>query len=272
MITLNQAKHELGIDLPDSGDDAELTRNVAQIITRIRQQTSRGIAWVCDRVDSVNSKARLRVIAHGFRTGQVVKIVGSGNNSIDAVHTITVINQNLIELSVNGTIEETEFTLHPRTTIDIVPRSSTRIWLPESVTPCFEIIEILDNDKDNDWIALSGTDWFASNVKGEKAVEVTRKVGTFPVPVNTPRGQWNLRKVGTTETVRLSVYAGADIPPSDMAMAALSLVCDLFERAGRGKDESSFSFEDVRRQAMSGEERLSHVLSPTSVINSWVAR
>lgn len=272
MITLNQAKNELGIDLPDSGDDTELSRNVAQIITRIRRETKRGIAWVCDRVESVSSKARLRVIAHGFRTGQVVKIVGSGNNSIDAVHTITVINEDTIELSVDGTIDATKFTIHPRTTIDLVPHQSTRFWVPEAITPCLEIIEIQDNVIDDDWTTISSTDWFAKNVRGEKVVEVQRKLGSFQVPVNTRRGQWGLRTLGTTETVRISVYAGTDIPPSDVEMAALSLVCDLYERAGRGKDEASFSFEDVRRQAMSGEERQSHILSPQSVINSWVAR
>jgi hypothetical protein len=272
MITLNQAKHELGIDLPDSGDDIELSRNVAQIITRIRRETGRGIAWVCDRVESVNSKARLRVVAHGFRTGQVVKIVGSGHNLIDNVHTITVINQDLIELGVDGTIDEAQFTIHPRISLDLIPRKSQSFWVPEELTPCLEIIEIQDNEIDDTWTTISSNDWFAKRVKGEKVVEVIRKLGSFRVPVNTRRGQYALRTLGATETVRIAVYGGTDIPPEDVTLAALSLVCDLYERAGRGKDESSFSFEDVRRQAMSGEERQSHVLSPKSVINSWVAR
>lgn len=272
MLTLNQAKLELGIASPDSGDDIELSRAIRQVIARIRQQTLRGIAWVCDQVDSVSTKAQLRVIGHGFRTGQVVKIAGSGVTALDAVHTIRVVNQDTIEVNVDASLQDVEFTVHPRLSQDIIPKRADHIWLPEELTPCLEIFQLLDGNDDNTWTALAQSDWFANRVVGEKVVEVERVTGSFLVPIDVRRGQFGLRTRGAKETVRVIVYSGADIPPQEVVTAGLSLVCDMYERAGRGKDEASFSFEDVRRQAMTGLERKEHILSPTSVINSWVAR
>lgn len=274
MLTLNQAKIELGITLSDTGSDTELSRSIRQVIGRIRQQTMRGIAWVCDRVLSVNSEAQLRVIGHGWRTGQIVKCNGSTFAGLNAVHTITVIDRDTIEVNIDVAedIENTEFTVHPKTVKDIVPTKPNRLWIPEQMTPCLSIVEIADNDGDNDWTALASDDWFANDVAGKKIVEVERIEGVFLVPIDVRRGQWGLRTRGAKETVRITVYEGSDVPPDAMVLAALSLVCDMYERAGRGKDEASFSFEDVRRQAMTGLERQEHVLSATSVINSWVAR
>lgn len=274
MLTLNQAKIELGITSSDTGSDTELSRSIRQIISRIRQQTMRGIAWVCDRVLSVNSNAQLRIIGHGWRTGQIVKVSGSSVTALNDVHTITVIDSDTIEVNIDvgNDIENTQFTVHPKTIKYIIPLNMNRIWLPEQITPCLEIVEIADNDGDNTWTALESDTWFANNVSSQKIVEVERIEGVFLVPIEVRRGQYGLRIRGAKETVRITVYDGADIPPEEMVLAALSLVCDMYERAGRGKDEASFSFEDVRRQAMTGLERQEHVLSPTSVINSWVAR
>jgi hypothetical protein len=272
MLTLSQAKLELGIAGPDSGDDTELSRAIRQVIARIRQQTMRGIAWVCDHVENVENKAHLRVIGHGWRTGQTVKINGSGVTALDDVHVIRVVNQDTIEINVDTSLEGVEFTVHPRIAKDIIPKRQERIWIPEELTPCLEIVQLLDNDGNNDWTAVSADAWFANNVAGEKIVEVERIEGSFLVPIEVRRGQFGLRTRGAKETVRVIVYGGSDVPPQEVVLAGLSLVCDMYERAGRGKDEASFSFEDVRRQALTGQERQEHILSPTSVINSWVAR
>lgn len=272
MLTLNQAKIELGIALPDTGSDTELSRVIRQVIARIRQQTMRGVAWVCDQIDSVASNAQLRVIGHGWRTGQIVKIVGSGITAVDDVHTITVINRDTIQLDVDGELSECEFTLHPKVTKDIVPTAQYRVWLPEQITPCLEIIEISDNVSEDEWTLLDSTAWFANNVAGQKVVQVERKDGIFLVPINIRRGQYGLRIRGIKETVRITVYEGSDVPPEEIVLAGLSLVCDVTDRQGSGKDESSFSFRGMSRSSMTGQERQEHILSATSVINSWVAR
>jgi len=273
MITLSQLKQELGIKPVDSGNDPWLQTIIRQVVARIRQETSRGIAWACDSVSIVSSKPRLRVIGHGWRTGQVVKVVGSGITALDAQHTITVIDQDTIQVDASASaLEQVDFTVHPRVIRDIIPFRNDRIWVPEQGTPCLEISEVADNTGQNEWTALAADDWFAPKVKGEQVVEVLRKNGTFKVPIEIRRGQFGLRARGATETVRLTLFEGADIPPSEVTLAAISLCCDMYGRAGRGKDEGSFSFDDMSRTQLSGEERLTHVLSPTSVINSWVAR
>lgn len=272
MLTLSQGKTELGIALSDSGDDGELLCAIRQVTARIRQQTMRGIAWVCDKVETVDEKARLRVIGHGLRTTDIVKVVGSGVGELDDVHVITVIDDDTIEIDVEADVEGRPFTVHPRRSKSIVPTRPDRIWVPEVLTPCLEVVQIEDNNGQDEWTVVSGSHWFTENEPGDKIVEIERTAGLFKVPIEVRRGQFALRTRGAKKTVRVTVYEGSPIQPGEIVLAALSMVCDLYERAGRGKDEASFSFEDVRRQAMTGIERQEHVLSPTSVINSWVAR
>lgn len=276
MLTLTQAKQELGIETPDTGDDPELSRLIRQIIHRIRQITMRGIAWTCDRVDSVSSKARLRVIGHGFRTGQTAKIRGSGLSALDNAtsHTLTVINQDTIELTVDGELLECQFTVHPLVTELVTPINSDRMWIPEKLTPLLEVKQIDDLIDDNTWEEIDDADYFfePTDVRGQKIVEVIRTEGAFLIPMHVRRGQYALRKRSSQKTARIAVWTGSDIPPEEIVMAGTSLVCDLFERKGEGKDQASYSFEDVQRSAMSGVERMACLVGPTSVLNSWIAR
>lgn len=276
MLTLNQAKQELGINLVDTGDDTELSRNVRQIIARVRQITMRGIAWGCDKVTSVNSKARLRVIGHGFRTGQKIKAVGSGITAIDSAanHTITVIDRDTIELTVDGEMETGEFTIHPLTVELVTPISSDRLWLPEKITPCISIDLLEDLEEENTWTDIDDADYFTQpeDVRGHKIVEIIRTEGMFSLPISVRRGQYPLRRRTDKKTVRISVYQGADILPEEIIMAGTSLICDLWEKAGRGKDEKSFSFEDVQRQQLAGEEQMTCMIGPWSSLNTWLAR
>jgi hypothetical protein len=276
MLTLTQVKQEIGIDTPDSGDDPELSRLVRQVIHRIRQITMRGIAWTCDRVESVGSKARLRVIGHGFRTGQTAKIRGSGLSALDNAtsHTLTVINQDTIELTVDGQLLECHFTVHPLATELVTPINADRVWVPEKLTPLLEVKSIDDLIEVNTWEEISSSDYFfePSDVRGKKIVEVVRDEGTFLIPMHVRRGQYALRTRSNQKTVRISAWTGSDIPPEEIVMAGTSLICDLHERRGTGKDRASYSFEDVQRTGMTGEERMACLVGPTSPLNSWIAR
>ena len=275
MLTLTQAKAEIGISTPDSGDDVELSRNIRQVVTKIRRHTLRGVAWICDKVDSVDSKARLRVIGHGLRTGQQIKIVGSGLSALDdATHTVTVINADTLELAVDGALETCEFTIHPKITELITPIRSDRMWIPSRLTPLIEINKIEDLDSNTSWVEIDSDYWYTQpeDVRGYNTIEVLRTEGTFAVPITVRRGQFPLRTRGVSKTVRLTVYGGADIVPEDVTMAGLSLICDLWERSGTGKDEGSYSFEDVQRSPMQGVEKHEALVGPMSVLNSWIAR
>jgi len=164
-------------------------------------------------------------------------------------------------------------TIHPFTVIEANASSQTRLWVPEQVTPFLSIDTLEDRISDTEWEEVDADDYDILDDQTRcKAVQIHRTTGTFPGAVRFDRHQWGLRQRSRFKMSRLSLWAGAPILPEEVVMAGLSMVCDLWARAGRGKDESSFSYEGTNRSSMSGDERMSHVLSPESVLLSWTAR
>jgi hypothetical protein len=277
VLTLSAVKSEIGIAASNTGDDADLLRVIRQVVARIRQRTDRGIGWVTDSIVQDGAAVRLRVIGHGWRTGQVVKIAGSNcGPTIDGEKTITRVDEDHITIpSITlGTVPENAFaTLHPKQTKEISAISSVRAWVPEQLTPFLSINEIHDRAPTDAWELVSAIDYeLQDDPTVSKAVQIIRFTGAFLRAVKYPRGQYGLRERSRVTTIKISVWAGAPVIPDEVVMAGLSLVNDVWERAGRGKDEASFSFEGTSRSVMSGDERREHLLSPDAILSSWTAR
>jgi len=275
MLTLSAVKSEIGISASDMNADADLLRAIRQVVHRVRQRTSRGIAWVTDSIEAEATTAKLRVIGHGWRTGQVVTIAGSDTTpTLNGEKTITRVDEDHVR--VTGTLSDvgTQFaTLHPTVTIEANASSLTRLWVPESVTPFLSVDQLEDRTSETEWEDVDAEDYeLVDDSTISRAVQIHRTVGTFPVAARFERNQWALRQRSRFKTSRITVWTGAPVLPEDVVMAALSMVCDLWSRAGRGKDEQSFSYEGANRTSMSGAERMSHVLSPEPVLLSWTAR
>ena len=277
VLTLTAVKSELGISKSNTNDDADLMRVIRQVVGRVRQRTDRGIAWVTDEMVQSSTAVRLRVIGHGWRTGQVVKITGSNSTpTLDGVKTITRVDEDHItipDITLTETPESLFATLHPRLTKECVALKAERLWVPEQLTPFLEAYQIHDRDVDDSWTLVDPEDYeIPDDPTREKAVLINRLTGVFVRSVKYPRGQYALRERSRTTTVKVSVYSGTPVVPEEIVTACLSLVCDMWERAGRGKDEASFSFEGTSRSTMTGDERREHLLSPEAVISSWTAR
>ena len=275
MLTLNAVKSETGIATTNTGDDADLLRVIRQVVSRIRQRTDRGIAWVTDSVKASGTAAIVRVIGHGWRTGQIISVAGSNSTpTIDGERTITRVDEDTISIpSVTITTEGTFATLHPKLTKEICAASAVRLWIPEQITPFLSVEAIYDRLDDDTWELVDDADYeITDDTTVEKAIQVNRITGSFPRSVQYPRGQYALRERSRKTTVKVIVWAGTPVLPEEIVMAGLSMVNDMWERAGRGKDEASFSYEGTSRSSMTGDERKEHLLSPESILASWQAR
>lgn len=275
MLTLTAVKSEMGILSTNTNDDADLLRLIRQIVSRIRQRTDRGIAWVTDNIEASGANAIVRVIGHGWRTGQTVKITGSDcTPTIDGERVITRVDEDHVTIpAITITTPGTYATLHPKSERQLPAITPTRLWIPEQITPFLSVCEVHDKLQDNTWSLVDAADYeLSDNPEVSKAIQIYRLNGSFPQAVNYRRGQYGLAQRSKITTVKVSVWAGTPILPDEIVMAGLSLVNDIFERAGRGKDEASFSFEGTSRSAMSGDERRDHLLSPESILASWQAR
>jgi len=277
MLTLSAVKSEMGISATNTDENADLFRIIRQVVSRIRQRTDRGIAWVTDSItaSSAGTEAVVEVIGHGWRTGQVVWIESSNcTPTINGVRTITRIDEDHISIpTITLTVPGTFATLHPQVTVEIRATNSARIWVPEQITPFQSVVSIYDRLSDDSWSLVAPADYeIPLYPETQKAIEINRLTGSFTQAVEFPRGQWGLRRRSRTTTVKVTVYTGMVIVPDEIVMAGLSMLNDVYERAGRGKDESSFSFEGTSRSSMSGDERMSHLLSPDAILASWQAR
>ena len=277
MLTLSAVKSEIGIASSNTGDDADLFRIIRQVVSRIRQRTERGIAWVTDHVEQAGSAVKIRVIGHGWRTGQVVTIAGSNcTPTIDGQHTISRIDEDHItipSITLTTVSDATFATLHPRMTKEMRSISGDRMWVPEQLTPFLSIDALYDREIDDSWTEVD-TDHYEllDDPTSQKAVQINRLEGAFTRAIAYPRRQYGLRERSRLTTIKITVWTGAPVVPDEVVMAGLSLVNDMWERAGRGKDESSFTFEGSSRSVMTGDERREHLLSPDSIIASWIAR
>lgn len=275
MLTLAAAKQELGIGSTNTGRDADLLRDIRQVIARIRQITDRGIAWVSDSITQSDANVLVQCVGHGFLTGQVVTVYGSNSEpSIDGEHTITKVDADHFTIpTITLTADGTEASIHPLVVKQFKPIARERLWIPEQITPFLSLEELADVENDGTWTAIDTADYeMPENPHVTKAVEINRLTGWFPMGFEYPRGQYGLRRRSRENTVKATVFAGMPIAPEEVVMAGLSMVCDLWERYGRGKDESSFSFEGTSRSSMTGDERREHIFSPDSVLASWRAR
>lgn len=275
MLTLTAVKSEMGVSASDTGEDLSLQRAIRQVVARIRQRTDRGIAWVTDKIEAEGTTAVVRVIGHGWRTGHVVYVQSANSTpTIDGQRTITRIDEDTISIpSVTITTSGTFATLHPQVTKEICAISPVRLWIPEQLTPFLSVSAIYDRLQDDTWQLVKSADYeVGRDSEIEKAIEIVRLTDSFPQAIRFPRGQYALRRRSRTTTVKVVLYTGTTIVPEEIVMAGLSLVNDIWERAGRGKDESSFSFEGTSRSSMTGDERRDHLLSPDSILASWQAR
>jgi hypothetical protein len=277
VLTLSAVKSEMGIASSNTGDDADLLRVIRQVVARIRLRTERGIAWVTDNVEQAGSAVKIRVIGHGWRTGQVVRIAGSNcTPTLDGEKTITRVDEDHITIpSITLTdVPDSMFaTLHPKSTKEVRAISTNRMWVPEQITPFLSVEAIYDRQSDDSWDEVDSDDYeVVDDPTVQKAVQINRLTGSFVRGVQYPRRQYGLRERSKFTTIKIEVWAGAPVVPDDVVMAGLSMVNDMWERAGRGKDEASFSFEGTSRSVMSGDERREHLLSPDAILSSWIAR
>lgn len=275
MITLAAVKSELGIISTSANDDRDLFRAIRQVVYRIRQKTDRGIAWLTDKIEQVDADVHIRVIGHGLRTGSIVKINGSNcTPNIDGEKTLVRISEDIVALTGTSITEPGDFaSIHPKATREVRAQFPTKLWLPEQITPCLEIESIYDRQSDYSWIQVDAADYeIPDDPQTNKAVHVFRKNGIFTMAKTYKRGQWALRSPSTVTTAKVTVFTGAPVVPEEIVMAGLSMMSDVWERSGRGKDEASFSFEGASRSVMTGEERREHLLSPDAIMASWLAR
>jgi hypothetical protein len=277
VLTLSAVKSEMGIASSNTGDDADLLRVIRQVVARIRLRTERGIAWVTDNVEQAGSAVKIRVIGHGWRTGQVVRIAGSNcTPTLDGEKTITRVDEDHItipSITLTDVPDGVFATIHPKSTKEVRAIGTDRMWVPEQITPFLSVEAIYDRQSDDSWDEVDSDDYeVVDDPTVQKAVQINRLEGSFVRGVQYPRRQYGLRERSKLTTIKIEVWAGAPVVPDDVVMAGLSMVNDLWERAGRGKDEASFSFEGTSRSVMSGDERREHLLSPDAILSSWTAR
>jgi hypothetical protein len=275
MLTLSAVKTEWGVSASDTNNDVFFKTAIRQVVSRIRQRTDRGIAWVTDSITASGTTALVEVIGHGWRTGQVVWVESSNcTPTINGARTITRIDDDHVTIpSVTITTDGTFATLHPQVTKEIVALSSSRIWIPEQVTPFLSVSAVYDRLSDDSWELVDDEDYeVGRDCETQKAIEIIRLTGSYTQGIKFPRGQYALRARSRTTTVKVVLYTGTTIIPNEIVMAGISMASDLVERRGRGKDEASYSFEGVSRSAMTGDERMANLLSPDSILASWQAR
>lgn len=275
MLTLTEARLEIGLEEGDTTDDADLSRSIRQVVSRIRQRTERFIAWRTDSITQVNTDVHIRCIGHQLNTGETVRVENSDcTPSLDGVHIVSVLNEDTLVIT-GETITEpgTRATLHPLWAADFVGLESNPIWIPQQYLPLLEITQVSVRTSLTEWEAVDATDYFQSTDDDQaKAMSLTRTSGCWPVVRAFPRYQHALARRSNLKNIRVQFYCGTRTVPHDIEMAGLSMVCDLYEMQGGPKDLQSTSFEGVSSQRMTGVEAQSHVFSPESVMMSWVAR
>jgi len=287
LLTFADIKSELGIDLDDTDTDPSIARILRMVCSRIRQQTGRQIHWVADRfsVASNGTTVDCRCIGHGLTSGATAKIASSTtNSSVDGTYTnVTRINQDSLRFTLETAIDSelieewndagltASAVLHPTQSVECQPTSPRDIWVPQRALPWLEATTLAIWTGET-WTALDSDDWYSQfDSEPAKAGRLCTE-GTFEIPGQVLPKRLGLRKRSTDRNYRITYRAGASECPGDVQMAAMSLVCDMFELEGGGKDHQSESHEGSSLTRMSGDERREHLLSADNVISSWKAR
>lgn len=287
LLTFADIKSELGIDHAETDMDSSIARCLRMVCGRIRQQTGRKIHWTADNfsVASDGTTVTCRCINHGLSSGATIKVVSSTTeSSIDATYTnITRLNQDQLRFTLgtaisSGNISDWNDTgltasavIHPTQTVECQPTTPRDIWVPQNALPWLEATELARWDGDS-WEALSSGDWYPQfDMEPVKAGRLCTE-DTFEIPGQMLHRRYGLRSRSTDRNYRITYRAGASECPGDIQMAAMSLVCDLIELEGGGKDHQSESHEGSSLSRMSGDERREHLLSADNVISNWRAR
>lgn len=277
MLSLSSVRNELGIDPSDDTYDADLKRFIRQVVARIRQRTNRYICWQTDQIVQEGNNLVLRCVGHQLKTGEIIRVVGSDTvPSVDADYTITVRDRDTIvipysagDLSDDGTYA----TLHPKWVAEFPATDHRMLWVPQRYLPLLIVDRIEVRDALDEWTVLDPSDYrLTSDDDTAKALAIERLSGVWPVDYTVPRYQYRLARRSGLNNIRMVFYAGTATVPDEIVMAGESLVCDLWERQGGGKDVASVSFEGVSATRLQGTERESHVHSPDNVLVTWAAR
>lgn len=283
MLALRDIRLELGLLSEATESDEILLRYAAQVTAMIRQRTGRGLCWVVDSITVSGAVMTLRSIGHGLRVGDTVKLQGANTSpSVDGEYTVTTVpSQNTLKVAwtggaVAGTGElTTPATLHPQRTVEVIAQQPRTIWVPQTVLPYLELDEVSDR------IAMTNPEWEtvdpadyreAANPQDARALSIERIEGSWPLWTTFARRQYTLHKRASIGTVKLTVFTGTDRMPMDLQMAALGLVCDMFERQGTGKDITGFQYGGAGIQKMTGDEAKQHILSGQRVIDNWAVK
>jgi hypothetical protein len=281
MLALRDIKVELGVPVEYTDSDVILTRYAAQVTAMIRQRTGRGIFWHVDRITVTGPVIEISSIAHGLRVGDKFKLKGSTTStSVDGEYTVTAVpDHHKVQAAwggaavTGGTTQQA--TLHPLMTVEVIATKARQLWMPQQILPYLEIDEVHDR------IALTGTEWSlvdpsyyrqSRSPKDAKALFLERITGQWALWSSFTRGQFALHRPAAIGTAKVAVFAGTDVLPMDLQMAAHSLVCDMFERQGTGKDITGMSFEGQTQQKMQGQERAEHMLSSQRLIDNWAIK
>jgi len=283
MLALRDIRLELGLLSEATESDEILLRYAAQVTAMIRQRTGRGLCWVVDSITIASNVMTLRSPGHGLRVGDTVKLQGTATTpTVDGEYVVTAVpSMNTLKVAwaggaVSGTGEQqSAATLHPLRTVDVIAQHARTLWVPQSALPYLQIDEVHDR------IALTGTEWElvdpsdyreTADARDARALSIERIEDGWPLWTMFARQQYTLRKRSPIPTVRLKLFVGTDRLPYDLQMAALSLVCDMFERQGTGKDLAGFQYGGAGMQKLQGEEAKQHMLSGQRVIDNWAVK
>lgn len=281
MLSLHELKSELFGKQADTKtkEDESLSRFCAEAVWNARSTLGRPYCWRVDKIEKSGATLRIRSFGHGLSAGDTIKIVGSTTTpSVDATYTIaSVYSENEIVVafagdSLSGGLVQRTAYLHPRRTIEFVPTGLQSLWVPAQVLPWQSIVSIEERIGQSEWETVESTEYSVGapdDMGPARAVRLDRVTGTWPQWVRFIRGQHALPVRSRMKTLRIVYWAGASQMPSDLRTAVNSLVFDLYDMEGGGKDEESYSYEGATQRRLSGEERKSRELSTTRILRQY---
>lgn len=283
MLSLHEIKSELFGPKADTktADDDVLSRYCSEAIWNARGVLGRPFCWRVDRIEKDGATLRIRSFGHGLVAGESVKIVGSTTTpSVDATYTVaSVYSENEIVVafagaSLSGGLVQRAF-LHPQKTIELIPTSLDSTWVPQQVLPWQSLVQIDKRVSRSEWEEVPDEEYTIptpDDMPPHRSLRIDRVTGTWPLWVRFIRGQHAMPARSRMKTLRLTYWAGATQMPSDLRTALHSLVFDLYEMQGSGKDEESFSYEGVTTKKLSGEERKARLLSTDRILRQYATK
>ena len=286
LTTIQTVKDELGIKAENRDYDALIARNLKSTCARVRQQTNRWIHWAADNfnVAANGTTVTCRCLQHGIVNGTSIKVVASTTTtSLDGQYVVTRVDGDTLAFTMTSPVSggsrdawnlagvTASAVIHPQHTIECRPTTIRDLWVPQRALPWQSVTEIAYWDGDN-FVPLDADEWYTQFDQEPALAGRLVSVGSWYIPMEVHRGRIGLTGRSTARPYRIRYWAGAPECPGDILLATLSLMGDLVELTGGGKDRQSESHEGSSVTRMSGDERREHPLSPTAILANWRAR